>query len=233
MFRVKPGSESEVRSILAGYRRPATIIDDGTRLVATSVFMHGPIVVRVMDIEGSLPRAAAHLARQPGIQDAERALNPYLEIPRALSDSEAARRFFAQAAMIRLTHRAVSAAGVAPSQISRHALLYPLLPGTGAQVDGIFAAAGDPPAQAGQTRLLSTTVFRHGDTVVRVFELAGELGEAIDHLAGAAALQAAGRGLAHHLQASTDLTTEEGLRDFFRGQLMTCVTDRRALEVAR
>jgi SchA/CurD like domain len=116
--------------------------------------------------------------------------------------------------------------------INRHALLYPLRPGTGDAADGVFQAGGDPPPQAGSTRLHSTTVFRHDDTVVRVFEFSGDLDEAIAHLARAAALRTTGQGLAEFLDAGIDLTSQDGLRTFLHEQLMSVVTDRRAAQAA-
>ena len=66
LFRVKPGTEDRRRR---DPRRPTggppTEIDAETRLLGTTVLMHGNVVVRTMEIEGSLPRVAAHLARQP------------------------------------------------------------------------------------------------------------------------------------------------------------------------
>ncbi len=220
LFRIKPGTEAAVAEILGAYQRPPTEIDAETRLLATTVLMHDNVVVRTMEIEGSLPRVAAHLARRPEIQAAERALDPYLVEPRDLNDPRA---FFQRSEMTLLMHRG---APVLPPGVTRHALLYPLRPGTGAAADAVFTGGGDPPPQAGRTRLLSTTVFRHEDTVVRQFEILGDLDEAIEHLVRATALQDTGQRLAQHL--SVDISDEDGLRSFFRRQLMAVVTDRRA-----
>ena len=57
LFRVKPGTEEAVAEILAAYQRPPTEIDAETRLLGTTVLMHGNVVVRTMQIEGSLPRS--------------------------------------------------------------------------------------------------------------------------------------------------------------------------------
>jgi SchA/CurD like domain len=233
LFRIKQGTETRVAEILAGYDRPETIIDAETRLLRTTVFMHGDVVVRTMDIEGSVQKVSAHLARQPQIQATEQALNPCLAEPRDLGDPAAMGAYFRRAMMERLVDRQIPIAlDDAAPPVTRHALLYPLRPGTGAAADGVFQAGGDPPPQAGGTRLLSTTVFRHGDIVVRMFEIAGDLDEAIGHLVRAAALQSAGRGLAEFLDAGVDLTSQDGLRTFFHEQLMSVVTDRHAVQVA-
>lgn len=232
LFRIKPGTEAHVVAILAGYESPDTVIDDETRLLRTTVFMHGTVVVRTMDIEGSLPKVAAHLSRQPQIRATEQALNAHLAEARDLSDPAGASSFFRRAMMRRIVDRRIPVDTGDGTAVTRHALLYPLRPGTGDAADATFQAGGDPPPQAGSTRLHSTTVFRHGDTVVRMFEITGELDEAIGHLVRAAALQSAGRGLAEFIDGGIDLTGEDGLRAFFHRQLMSVVTDRRAVAQA-
>ena len=104
-FTVKPGTEQQVADILSGYGRPASEIDDTTRLLGTTVFMQGNLVVRVLDIDGELPAVMRHLAAQPEIQDAEEQLTPYLEQARDMSTPEGARSFFLNAMMSRVTHR--------------------------------------------------------------------------------------------------------------------------------
>lgn len=230
LFTVRPGSEEAVAAVLEGYRRPPTEIDAETRLLGTTVLMHRNVVVRTMEIEGNIRKVAGHLARQPEIQAAERALNPYLEQPRDMSDPLSALGFFQRAAMKLVIHRGppVLPPGI---PVQRHAVLYPLRPGAGEAAEQVFVGGGDPPPEAGRTRLLSTTVFRHGDTAVRLFEIVGDLDEAIEHLVRAAALHEAGAGLASFLSDGIDISGEDGLRDFFRKQLMTVVTDRRAQPV--
>lgn len=105
MFTVRPGTEDAVAEILAGYERPVAEIDDETRLLGTTVFMKGNVVVRVMDFEGRLERVMAHLSQQPSVRDVEERLNPYLEVPRDLSSPHGAREFFMRAMMRRITHR--------------------------------------------------------------------------------------------------------------------------------
>ncbi len=233
LFRLKPGTADHVAAVLADYESPVTVIDDETRLLRTTVFMHGDVVVRTMDIEGSLQKVAGHLSRQPQIQAVELALNSSLAEPRDLSDPAAAGAFFRRAMMRCIVDRRIPLEpGADESAVTRHALLYPLRPGTGAAADAVFQGGGDPPAQVGATRLQSTTVFRHGDTVMRLFEVTGDLDEAVEHLVRASALQTAGRGLAEHVEDGVDLTTADGLRAFFQRQLMSVVTDRRAIAQA-
>lgn len=110
--------------------------------------------------------------------------------------------------------------------MARYALLYPFKPGTGDAADEVFKMGGDPPPQAGATKLKSTTVFRKGDTVVRVFEIDGTLEEAVEHLVRASALMNVGERLGPMLDTDADLSTEDGLRQWFSDQMMTVLTHR-------
>ena len=97
----------------------------------------------------------------------------------------------------------------------------------GAEAEEIIKGGGDPPPQAATTtRLLSTTVFRKDNIVIRMFEIDGDINEAIEHMVKAAELTDAGKGLAPYLQEGHDLTNTEGLRAFFRNQMMELVTHR-------
>ena len=69
------------------------------KLLSTQVFMKDNTVVRVMELDGEFRHAAAHLGKQPQIQEIERALDPLLETPRDMSTPEGARQFFMSTAM--------------------------------------------------------------------------------------------------------------------------------------
>lgn len=128
--------------------------------------------------------------------------------------------------MERVTHRV--AENGRRSDAPRYALLYPFQPGAGAQAIDLFRMGGDPPPEAGLNRLLSTTVFRKDDLVVRVFEIDGTLEEAVAHLVRSAALFDLGSRLQPLLAGAVDLTSEAGLRGFFENQMMTVLTHRHA-----
>lgn len=104
-FQIKPGSEAAVRELLATYDPPEWDTPDGARLVSTSIFMKDTTVIRVVEIDGSLPSVMAHLSRQPSIQKLERALDPHLAVPRDLSTPDGARAFFMTAIMEHVTTR--------------------------------------------------------------------------------------------------------------------------------
>jgi hypothetical protein len=115
--------------------------------------------------------------------------------------------------------------------VKRFALLYPFKPGKAAEGEAAFREGGRPPLSAGgATKLRSTTVFRKGDVVVRVLEIEGDLDEAIEHMVRATELSNVGEALRPLLDDSVDLTTPDGLRRFFREQMMDIVTDRPPVE---
>jgi hypothetical protein len=229
MFRIRPGTAPAVAEILSNYESPPTIIDETTRLVGTTVFLKDTLVVRLVEVEGAIQSVARHLAAQPQIREVERLLDPYLAETRDLSTPEGARRFLQTSAMERLVHRSAPFGPSSVDATTRHALLYPVLPGRGDLAADAVREAGDPPPRAGgSTALVSTTVFRRNDVIVRVFELTGSFDEAVEHLVKAAALHQAGRAMREVLDPAVDLTTERGLRGFFTDHLMTVVTDRRA-----
>ncbi|MFF3377196.1 SchA/CurD-like domain-containing protein [Streptomyces sp. NPDC002680] len=172
-FTVKPGSESKVAEILAGYTSPEAQVDDTTRLRRTSLFMHGNRVVRAVEVEGDLLAALRHVARQPEVRAVEEAINPYLEQDRDLSDPDSARVFFTRAALPAVHH--VVSGDKAPAGLRRHALYYPAKEGRGMDLARLLAhqdeAAADDPASP----VYGSTVFQRDDIVVRLVDLTGEL----------------------------------------------------------
>lgn len=104
-FTCKPGHEDAVAEILGSYDRPVPYIDEESRLISTSIFMHGNVIVRVLDVEGDLIKVVRHLSQQPAIQEVEAKLTPHLEEARDMSTPETAAAFFMKAMMTRVTHR--------------------------------------------------------------------------------------------------------------------------------
>ncbi|MER7766529.1 SchA/CurD-like domain-containing protein [Kitasatospora sp. NPDC096140] len=224
-FTVKPGSEPEVARILSGYASPRAEVDEHTRLQRTSLFMHGNRVVRAVEVVGNLGDALRHVAMQPEVRAVEEAINPYLEETRQLGDPQAARAFFARAALP-AKHQAI-AGSPASGRMHRHAVLYPVRPGNGQAVAELLArhdnlATADPtgPVAAG-------TVFQREDVVVRLVDLrvpaeadpAAALGVADD-------LEAAALARLLDLGPQGDLRTVTGLGAFLAARAMNPVTDR-------
>jgi hypothetical protein len=104
MWDVKPGSEEAVQELFKNYQRPDPIVRDEEgnekgKLLTTIVFMKGQTIVRAVEVEGALPDVAAHLGRQPEIQELEEKLDPHLAEPRDMSDADGARKFFIESIM--------------------------------------------------------------------------------------------------------------------------------------
>jgi hypothetical protein len=117
--------------------------------------------------------------------------------------------------------------------MTRYALRYPLKPGAADRLAASIAASGDPTPPPGiPNPLLSTSVFQHGDDIVRVFDIDGELDDIVALLAGSPAVQHMGNQMAGLLVEDYDLGSPSGLRRFFTDNLMRTVTDRVAAEPA-
>ena len=235
-FPVRPGTEPEVQQILSGYPRPQTEIGGGARLLGTAVFLWGPRVVRMMDIEGPLPLVMRHLATQPAIRATEEALNPLLAEPRDLSDPGAAAAFFQRAMMRQIMHWVADPDLLAPTMGSparRVALGFPLRSGTGDAAASLLSS-WNPMEVRGEapTMLASITVFQQGDLLVMAVEYAGETEDACAHLGEALAGTAAAAQLTELLEPGWDLSAERGFRQFFAERQLRLVTDRRAEELA-
>ncbi|MEU6275886.1 SchA/CurD-like domain-containing protein [Streptomyces populi] len=227
-FTVKPGSESKVAEILAGYQSPQAQVDDTTRLRRTSLFMHGNRVVRAVEVEGDLLAALRHVSRQPEVRAVEEAINPYLEQDRDLSDPESARVFFTRAALPAVHH--VVSGDEEPAKVTRHALFYPARTGCGMELARLLAhqdeAAADDPANP----VYSSTVFQRDDIVVRLIDITGDL-----DLDPVASLGLKGAGKAAELERLLDgaaigvegsLETERNINRLLSHADMLPITDR-------
>ena len=171
-FTVKSGSEQTVAKILADYAPPEARVDDTTRLCRTTLFMHGNRVVRTIEVEGDLPAALRHVARQPQVRAVEEAINPYLEEERDFHDPEAARIFFTRAAMPAVHH--VTAAQECPDA-ERYALYYPARPGCGLELARLLAQQDEAQADKPDSPVCGSTIFQRDDIVVRLIDVRGGL----------------------------------------------------------
>ncbi|MEV5545224.1 SchA/CurD-like domain-containing protein [Streptomyces sp. NPDC052309] len=170
-FTVRPGSEAEVAEILAHYASPEPRVDDATRLLRTSLFLHGNRIVRAVEVRGDLQTALRHVARQPEVRAVEEALNPHLEQERDLDDPQSARRFFTLAAMPAVHH---VASGGEAADTRRIALFYPVAPGAGAGLARLLARQDEAAAHAPDSPVRAATVFHRDDFVVRVVDVVGD-----------------------------------------------------------
>ncbi|MFF9085060.1 SchA/CurD-like domain-containing protein [Streptomyces sp. NPDC014991] len=166
-FTVKPGTEPQVAKILADYASPEARVDETTRLMRTSLFMHGNRVVRAIEVRGDLLAALRHVARQPEVRAVEEAINPYLEQERDLDDQESARVFFTRAALPAVHH--VSADELPEGE--RHALYYPARPGRGMRLAELLARQDEEAADDPGSPVLRSTIFQRDDVVVRLIDV--------------------------------------------------------------
>jgi quinol monooxygenase YgiN len=233
-FTVRPGSERTVAGLLADYRSPRSRVDDGTRLLRTSLFMRGNRVVRAVEVTGDLGNALRHVAAQPEIRAVEEAINPYLEEARDLSDPSSARAFFARAALPAVHHIAggdvagvAGDAGAGPvGEATRLAFLYPVRSGRGVAAASLLAELDESAAAQPAHPLVSSTVFLGDDVLVRLVDLRGQSRPA----APAAAMRGTAAELLRLLDhgGNADPASEDDFGLLLGGRPMDPVTDRRA-----
>lgn len=225
-FTVKPGSEEKVAKILADYASPEPRVDDATRLIRTSLFMHGNRVVRAIEVRGDLLAALRHVARQPEVRAVEEAVNPYLEQDRDLDDPESARVFFTRAALPAVHH---VTAERQEGRAERYALSYPVRSGHGMRLAELLArqdaAAADDPLNP----VVRSTIFQRDDVVVRLIDVRGGLDAANPALILGLADPAQMAQLTT-LSADASAPKDAELERLVRLARMELVTDRRSLE---
>jgi hypothetical protein len=87
-YDIKPGCEEELAEIFGNFRRvgspavPSGEQAPATRILATALFIRDDTMVRFIEYEGDIDAVARHMASQPGVQEIERKLKPYLTKPR-------------------------------------------------------------------------------------------------------------------------------------------------------
>ncbi|MBZ6207659.1 antibiotic biosynthesis monooxygenase [Streptomyces olivaceus] len=176
-FTVRPGSEPEVARLLSEYAAPDARVDGATRLLRTSLFLHGNRVVRAVEVRGDLQTALRHVARQPGVRAVEEALDPYVEQERDLRDPRSARRFFTRAAMPAVHHVAADrtpGARRADRPVRRLGLFYPVRSGAGPELARLLARQDASAARTPDGPVRAATVFHRDDLVVRLVDVDGD-----------------------------------------------------------
>jgi len=216
LFRVKPGSEQTVASILSDYKRPATAIDEHTQLLGTTVFMYENVVVRLIEVEGDLRQVVRHLSAQPVIQAVEEALNPHLAEPREMGDPAAAAAFFRRAILRRLAHSEAAGEPDADGGARRYALHFPLSPSGRTALDALFDAEPESALPTAGGPLRSVSIFRGEDSLVVVLDVQGPVDD----------------GLARLLHPELGPEDRAAMLDLFGERLMSVITNRRAPQVA-
>lgn len=108
--------------------------------------------------------------------------------------------------------------------IVRHALTFTVRPGTERTVGEILAGYSPPaPRVDGLTRLRRTSLFLHGNRVVRAIEVEGDLGAALRHVAGQPEIRAVEEALNPYLEEERDFDRPESVRRFFANAALPAV----------
>ncbi|MFD4502459.1 SchA/CurD-like domain-containing protein [Streptomyces sp. NPDC058457] len=100
--------------------------------------------------------------------------------------------------------------------VIRHALTFTVRPGSEAKVAKILADYASPQAKVDDsTRLCRTSLFMHGNRVVRAIEVRGELMAALRHVARQPEVRAVEEAINPYLEQERDLDDQESARVFF------------------
>ncbi|MFJ3922015.1 SchA/CurD-like domain-containing protein [Streptomyces sp. NPDC090022] len=102
------------------------------------------------------------------------------------------------------------------SGIVRHALTFTVKPGSEERVRELLAGYASPKARVdAHTRLARTTLFMHGNRVVRTVEIEGDLMAALRHVAMQPEVRAVEEAINPHLEQDRNLDDPESARVFF------------------
>lgn len=100
--------------------------------------------------------------------------------------------------------------------IVRHALTFTVRPGSEAEVAELLAKYASPEARVDEkTRLRRTSLFMHGNRVVRAVEVEGDLLAALRHVARQPEVKALEEAINPYLEQDRDLTDPGSARLFF------------------
>jgi heme-degrading monooxygenase HmoA len=110
------------------------------------------------------------------------------------------------------------------SNVVRHALTFTVRSGSEEEVARLLAGYAPPDARVDESgRLLRTSVFLHGNRVVRAVEVQGDLQTALRHVARQPAVRAVEEALNPYLEQRRDLGDPRDARRFFTRAAMPAV----------
>lgn len=118
-YNIKPDCEDEIAEIFENYKRPASPNvrgDDGSdvaKILGTAVFIKNDTMVRIISYEGDLDAVARFMAAQPGVQEFERRIVPFLSRPRETETVDGFVRTFGDSTM-----RCISALGLVAGPVA-------------------------------------------------------------------------------------------------------------------
>ncbi len=100
--------------------------------------------------------------------------------------------------------------------VVRHAITFTVKPGSEEKVAEILAGYTSPRAKVDETtRLRRTSLFMHGNRVVRAVEVEGELVKALRHVAAQPEVRAVEEAINPYLEQERELGDPRSARDFF------------------
>ncbi len=100
--------------------------------------------------------------------------------------------------------------------IVRHAITFSVKPGSEEKVAELLAGYTSPKAKVDETtRLRRTSLYMHGNRVVRAVEVEGELVKALRHVAAQPEVRAVEEAINPYLEQDRDLEDPRSARDFF------------------
>jgi quinol monooxygenase YgiN len=100
--------------------------------------------------------------------------------------------------------------------VVRHAITFTVKPGSEEKVAEILSGYTSPKADVdGSTKLRRTSLYMHGNRVVRAVEVEGELVRALRHVAAQPEVRAVEEAINPYLEQDRDLTDPRSARDFF------------------
>jgi quinol monooxygenase YgiN len=100
--------------------------------------------------------------------------------------------------------------------VVRHAITFTVKPGSEEKVAEILSGYTSPKAEVdATTRLRRTSLYMHGNRVVRAVEVEGELVKALRHVAAQPEVRAVEEAINPYLEQDRDLRDPRSARDFF------------------
>lgn len=124
----------------------------------------------------------------------------------------------------------VPAPPLASNGIVRHGLTFTVKPGSEPTVAEILANYSPPQARVdATTRLCRTSLFMHGNRVVRTVEVAGDLGSAMRHVAAQPEVRAVEEAINPYLEEVRDFSDPASVRAFFARSALPAVHHVQAL----
>lgn len=112
-YDIKSGHEDEVAEVFSSFQRPKHAEIPGqdgeqaARILATAVFIRDGLLVRFIEYDGDLDAVVRHMAVQPGVQEVERKLRPFLNSPRDTGTVDGFVRTFKQGMLRSVTQLSV------------------------------------------------------------------------------------------------------------------------------